>query len=94
MVNSMTYLNYLINAVKSQKLDTFLWVTMWIEASTQLNASNSYYVLSSSIHNILPFFVVTMRLVKSQLSMAFTMKLFVNTEMLILGNIARKSLII
>jgi hypothetical protein len=94
MVNSMTCLNYSINAVKSLKPDTFLWGIMWTEVSTQLNASNSYCVLNSSILNTLLFFVVTMRLVRSPLSMVFTMKQSVNMEMLILGNIALKSLII
>jgi len=94
MVNSMTYLSYSINAVKSLKLDTFLWETMLTEVSTQLNASNFYYVLNSSILNTLLFFVVTMKLVRSPLSMVFTMKQSVNTVMLILGNIALKSLII
>jgi len=94
MVNSMTYLSYSINAVKSLKLDTFLWETMLTEVSTQLNASNFYYVLNSSILNTLLFFVETMKLVRSPLSMVFTMKQSVNTVMLILGNIALKSLII
>jgi len=94
MVNSMTYLSYSINAVKSLKLDTFLWETMLTEVSTQLNASNFYYVLNSSILNTLLFFVETMKLVRSPLSMVFTMKQSVNTVMQILGNIALKSLII
>lgn len=94
MVNSMTYLSYSINAVKFLKPDTFLWETMLTEVSTQLNASNFYYVLNSSILNTLLFFVVTMKLVRSPLSMVFTMKQSVNTEMLILGNIALKFLII
>lgn len=94
MVNSMTCLSYSINAVKSLKPDTFLWEIMLTEGSTQLNASNSYYVLNSSILNILLFFVVTMKLVRSPLSMVFTMKQSVNMVMLILGNIALKSLII
>jgi len=94
MVNSMTYLSYSINVVKSLKPDTFLWETMLTEVSTQLNASNFYYVLNSSILNTLLFFVVTMKLVRSPLSMVFTMKQSVNTVMLILGNIALKSLII
>lgn len=94
MVNSMTYLSYSINAVKSLKPDTYLWETMLTEVSTQLNASNFYCALNSSILNTLLYFVVTMKLVRSLLSMVSTMKQSVNTVMQILGNIALKFLII